>query len=102
MDIIKNITRHITPITVILLLSPFILYAITLLLPTFDDWTYYTTPYFGTLTLNNLLPERSWWRPFDVIFGWVLGRDYRLFPLLNHIFVSVSYTHLTLPTTSRV
>lgn len=87
MDIIKNITRHITPITVILLLSPFILYAITLLLPTFDDWTYYTTPYFGTLTLNNLLPERSWWRPFDVIFGWVLGRDYRLFPLLNHIFV---------------
>ena len=30
--------------TVILLLSPFIIYWLTLLLPTFDDWGYFTTP----------------------------------------------------------
>ena len=96
MDIIKKIISRLNPITVILLLSPFILYAITLLLPTFDDWTYYTTPYFGKLTFSNLLPERSWWRPLDVIFGWVLGRDYRLFPLLNHIFVYAGHVVSTI------
>lgn len=95
MDCIRNIINRLNPLAVILLLSPFILYAITLLLPTFDDWTYYTAPYFGKLTSQRLLPNGCWWRPFDVIFGWILGKDYRLFPLLNHIFVYIGHVICT-------
>lgn len=71
----------------ILVLSPVLLYAITLLLPTFDDWTYTTTPQSDGFTVAALLPSGSYWRPFDTIFGHILGLDYRMFPTLNHIAV---------------
>lgn len=34
------------PLTYIIIASPFLLYAITLLLPVHDDWSYCTTPYY--------------------------------------------------------
>lgn len=91
-----NMVATLNPLTVILALSPFILYAITLLLPTFDDWTYYTAPYFGDLISPRLLPSYCWWRPLDAIFGWILGLDSRLFPLLNHVFVYAGHLVCTL------
>ena len=83
--------ERINPLVPISLLSPFLLYAISLLLPTFDDWTYYTVPYFGELFTYRLLPNASYWRPFDALFGSLLGLDYRLFPALNHVFVYAAH-----------
>ena len=50
----------------ILLLSPFIAYWLTLLLPTFDDWGYFTTPDydFGEHFYERLIPRFSYWRPW--------------------------------------
>lgn len=91
----KNWIGRVNPLAVILLLSPAILYAITLLLPTFDDWTYYTTPSFDGLFNYKLLPNSSYWRPFDAAFGWLLGLDYRMFPALNHVVVYSAHVGVT-------
>lgn len=81
------------PLFWILIISPFILYALTFLLPTFDDWTYFTTPYhnFGDIFVNRLLPNLSYWRPWDALFGYILSCFPSLFPLLNHIAVYTAH-----------
>ena len=90
-----NWIGRVNPLAVILLLSPAILYAIVLLLPTFDDWTYYTAPSFDGLFNYRLLPNSSYWRPFDAAFGWLLGLDHRMFPALNHIVVYAAHVGVT-------
>lgn len=81
------------PIVWILLSSPLFLWGILLLLPTFDDWTYFTTPYydFGRDFTNRLLPRFSYWRPFDGLFGYILSLNPSLFPSLNHIAVYIAH-----------
>ena len=62
------------PFTYILLSLPFFLLLVCMLLPTFDDWTYMTTPYFGDwFSAERVLPNQNYWRPFDALFGSVLG-----------------------------
>ena len=75
----------------IALTSPLILWALCQLLPTFDDWSYYTAPYNGSFFSSRWLPIASWWRPFDHVFGWIVGLNYRLFPTLNHVFVYAAH-----------
>lgn len=87
----RNWLGRINPLAAIFALSPFLAYAISLLLPTFDDWTYYTAPYFGDFFSYRLLPNASYWRPFDAVFGWLLGLDHRMFPALNHVFVYAAH-----------
>lgn len=79
--------------TVILLLSPVIAYWLTLLLPTFDDWTYFTRPDydFGEHFYERLIPRFSYWRPWDGIFGYILSLNHNLFPALNHIAVYIAH-----------
>ena len=81
------------PLTYIVMASPFLLYAIILLLPTFDDWTYFTTPNydFGDDFINRLMPNFSWWRPWDALFGYILSLAPGLFPTLNHIVVYLAH-----------
>ena len=82
----KHIGR---PLFWILIASPFLLWAICLLLPVHDDWTYFTTPYydFGPYFKNRLLPWGGYWRPWDGLFGYVLSLCPTLFPTLNHVVV---------------
>ena len=77
----------------ILLASPFLLYAVTLLQPVHDDWSYFTTPYydFGDDFTARLKPYFSYWRPFDSLFGYVLSLAPGLFPTLNHIAVYLAH-----------
>ena len=77
----------------ILLASPFLLYAVTLLQPVHDDWSYFTTPYydFGDDFTARLKPYFSYWRPFDGLFGYVLSLAPGLFPTLNHIAVYLAH-----------
>ena len=79
------------PIFWILLTAPFALLLLCQLQPTFDDWTYYTVPQTEPLTLQSLLPDGNYWRPFDVLFGHLLGLNYRLFPFLNHLFILLGH-----------
>lgn len=85
--IIKN------PILWILVASPLFLWAIILLLPTYDDWGYFTTPYydFGGGFTSRLVPRSTYWRPWDCIFGYVLSLKPSLFPALNHIAVYLAH-----------
>ena len=90
-------TLHLNAALIIILLtSPLVLWLLCQLLPTFDDWTYYTAPYMGELFSSRLLPIDSWWRPFDHVFGWIVGLNYRLFPTLNHVFVYAAHLVSTL------
>lgn len=77
----------------ILFISPFILLAIIKLLPTFDDWTYFTTPYydFGNSFRNILLPTADYWRPLDGLFGYLLSLSPTLFPFLNHLTIYLGH-----------
>lgn len=84
------------PIFWILLTAPLALLLLCQLQPTFDDWTYYTVPQTTPLTIRSLLPDGNYWRPFDVLFGHLLGLDYRLFPLLNHLFILLGHILNTL------
>lgn len=78
---------------IFLLLSPFIVYWLTLLLPTFDDWTYFTRPDydFGEHFYERLVPRYSYWRPWDGMFGYVLSLNPDLFPALNHVVVYIAH-----------
>ena len=90
----KRILRH--PFFYILLLSPVILWGLTLLLPTFDDWTYVTAPYFDDVfNPKRMLPFYNKWRPFDALFGSLVGLNTRLFPTLNHICVYAGHLACT-------
>lgn len=77
----------------ILISVPIITWLVCLLLPTFDDWTYVTSPYFG----HPFAPERMFvfynkWRPIDALYGSFLGLYPKLFPTLNHILVCAAHT----------
>ncbi len=78
-----------------LILSPLWVVMICALKPTFDDWTYFTTPWY--LVMNDcslseaLMPYGSYWRPFDVLCGWILSFCPSAFPIANHIIVAVGH-----------
>ena len=84
------------PIFWIVLTAPLALLLLCQIQPTFDDWTYYTIPQMEPLTLQSLLPDGNYWRPFDVLFGHLLGLNYRLFPFLNHLFILLGHVLNTL------
>ncbi|BBA28140.1 hypothetical protein [Prevotella melaninogenica] len=84
------------PIFWIVLTAPLALLLLCQLQPTFDDWTYYTIPQTEPLTLQSLLPDGNYWRPFDVLFGHLLGLNHRFFPFLNHLFILLGHILNTL------
>ena len=60
------------------------------LLPFQDDWTYLTAPnlYFAW---RDLLPGAAFWRPFDALWGGILGRAPWLFPWANRIVIVLGH-----------
>ena len=76
----------------ILLLTPFILFAAMVTHPVFDDWTYFTMPSNYKLDgFANMLPTGNHWRPFDAALGYLLWLKPALFPWVNHIIVVVGH-----------
>lgn len=61
-------------------------------LPVDDDFYYFTAPH-ADLCLKDLLPNKPFWRPFDVLFGVLLGKSPSLFPFLNHALVLAGYAY---------
>jgi len=70
----------------IVVTAPIVVYGLLSLLPTFDDWTYLASPYFGNLS-DIIIPVGNYWRPFDACIGAVLGLNYHWFPSLNHLII---------------
>lgn len=75
---------------------PFVLWSICDILPTFDDFTTLQSPQFTSIWSKELLPNDSFWRPFDFLFGCLLGWNTSLFPTLNHIIIILGHTINTL------
>ncbi len=72
-------------------LSFAILFLLTLKIsPLADDWYYLTSPNLNP-ELTQLLPNELFWRPFDALFGFLLGQIPMLFPYLNRAFVITAH-----------
>lgn len=61
-------------------------------LPVDDDFYYFTAPH-KYLNTKDLLPNGPFWRPFDVLWGIIMGKCPKMFPFLNHALVLVSYAY---------
>lgn len=75
---------------------PFFLWAILLILPTFDDWTTLSLPNYDPNYLLYVLPLGMTWRPGDAIFGYINAIDYHLYPTLNHIMIFLAHIGSTI------
>lgn len=58
--------------------------------PLCDDWHYLTAPD-PTFTLSALLPQNTFWRPFDALVGGLMGRFPGLFPVFNQAAVVLGH-----------
>ena len=87
-----SIRQHWSILTIIVL-TPFFLAGAIPILPTFDDWTSLVSPSFEPFfSKERFLFFGYHWRPFDSIFGYIVGRNPQLlFPLLNHICVVLGH-----------
>ncbi len=85
-----------TALALLLLTAPLVAYALTLLRPTFDDWTYTTYPNTDPDFWKYLLPYGNYWRPFDGLFGYVVALHRSLFPALNQLCILTGHIIATL------
>ena len=77
--------------TLILLQTIALSIAIFFLLPTDDDWGYLCSPHINGMSLTSLLPNGTFWRPFDAIIGFVLTKIPTAYPYLNHSLILIGY-----------
>ena len=79
-------------IYIIITAFPILLYAVILLEPTSDDWSYLTNPYFGNPFIpERIFPDGNHWRPFDALYGSLLSNFVWLYPSLNHIIILIAH-----------
>ncbi|MBP9988873.1 MAG: hypothetical protein KBT46_05170, partial [Ruminococcus sp.] len=52
-----------------------------------DDWVYLTAPNVNFNIKEALMPQESFWRPLDALFGGLMGKIPSLFPILNRALV---------------
>lgn len=61
------------------------------LMPFHDDWCYATAPN-PDFAWGQLLPDEAFWRPFDVLWGAIMARVPRCFPLANRVAIVLAHT----------
>lgn len=79
-------------IFIITICLPLIVWQVGKILPTFDDFTTLQSPQFTSPWSILLLPNESFWRPWDYLFGCLLGQFTGLFPILNHVAIITGHT----------
>ena len=89
----RQIMRDYWSIILIILLTPVLLYAVLLILPTHDDWVGSTTPDFKPFfTKEHFFFYGYHWRPFDTWIGYIVGRNPQvLWPTFNHVLVVIGH-----------
>ena len=92
MRLIKLLQRY-PAWSIICLLAPFLFIGAIVILPTHDDWFSLVSPSQEPFfTKERFLFYGYHWRPFDSIFGYIVGLNHRLlFPTLNHISVIIGH-----------
>lgn len=71
--------------------SMLFIYLLSMLQPTFDDWTYITKPNYDTEFYKYIVPIGTYWRPFDGLFGYLLSINHKMFPFLNHTIIGLGH-----------
>lgn len=71
----------------IMLTMPVVMVLTATLLPTHDDWTATPGPNPDPLSWSLLLPQYSYWRIPENIYGWLVAHVRWLFPALGHCIV---------------
>lgn len=61
------------------------------LIPFHDDWSYFTAPN-PDFHWRQLLPAAAFWRPFDVLWGGLMGIYPNAFPLANKVVIALAHT----------
>ena len=80
-----------SPLTLILVSLPFVLWAVVGIYPSFDDWSTLSSPNFDPDSAKFFLPYGSVWRPFDALMGYIVGAVPQLFPALNHVCIVIGH-----------
>ena len=63
------------------------------ILPVYDDFYYLSSPH-KSLDMESLLPNGSFWRPIDALWGGIIaGKLVSLFPFLNHLLVILCFAY---------
>lgn len=70
---------------------PFLLVAISMILPTFDDWNTLSSPNTDSDFLKFFLPYGTTWRPGDALFGYINAINCRLYPVINHVVIYLGH-----------
>lgn len=87
-----RLRRSVHPYLVLILIAaPFLLWAMLLIMPTFDDWTTLSSPNHDPHFMQYFLPFGPTWRPGDALFGYINGLNYKLFPALNHVMIWLAH-----------
>lgn len=76
-----------SPLFWITLSLPVVLWSVVFIYPTFDDWTSTPSPNPDAFSWDLLLPRKSYWRPFESLYGWCLAHYRWLMPWLSHVIV---------------
>ena len=77
---------------VIVVSLPFILWYVCGILPTFDDYTTLQSPWWVQIADPGYFFPDSVRRPFDALFGGIVGWMPALFPTLNHVVIILGHT----------
>lgn len=63
------------------------------ILPVYDDFYYLSSPH-KSLDMESLLPNGSFWRPIDALWGGIIaGKLVSLFPFPNHLLVILCFAY---------
>ena len=92
----ETVCQRIKPffsLIIIGLCLPFLLWAVCKILPTHDDWATLTRPTFEPLFIKERWLFYGYhWRPFDSLFGYVLGLNPQvIYPTMNHCCVVIGH-----------
>ena len=86
-----QLKKHFSHILIVVCL-PFVLWAVCGILPTFDDYTSLQSPWWVQIADPGYFFPDAVRRPFDFLFGCLLGRFPDLFPVLNHVVIILGHT----------
>ena len=95
LDVLRSMFNIHWSIVIIVCCLPFILWAVCGIMPTFDDFTSLQSTWYIQISDPGYFFPDAIRRPWDFLFGCLLGWQPALFPTLNHIAIILGHTAST-------